>query len=49
MNTYIEDSQSLKPKLNILKKYKLRGISVWVLGSEDPAFWNVLAKETSRK
>ena len=46
---YIEDSKSLKPKLSILKKYKLRGISVWVLGSEDPAFWNVLAKETSRK
>ncbi len=46
---YIEDAQSLKPKLDILKKYKLRGISVWVLGSEGPAFWNTLAKETERK
>ena len=42
---YIEDAQSLKPKLDIFKKYKLRGISVWVLGNEDPAFWGVLKKE----
>ncbi|MEO9145321.1 MAG: glycosyl hydrolase family 18 protein [Ginsengibacter sp.] len=46
---FIEDAQSLKPKLDLLKKYNLRGISVWVLGSEDPAFWNILAKETKRK
>ena len=46
---FIEDAQSLKPKLDLLKKYKLRGISVWVLGNEDPAFWNALSKETKRK
>lgn len=46
---YIEDAQSLKPKLDILEKYKLRGISVWVLGKEDPEFWNVLQKQTTAK
>ncbi|EHQ28662.1 glycosyl hydrolase family 18 protein [Mucilaginibacter paludis] len=46
---YIEDAQSLKPKLDILENYKLRGISVWVLGKEDVAFWDVLKKETRRR
>jgi len=46
---YIEDAQSLKPKLDILAKYKLRGISVWVLGREDKRFWYVLNKETKRR
>lgn len=39
---FIEDGQSLKLKLDLLKKYKLRGISVWVLGREAPDFWKVL-------
>lgn len=43
---YIEDGASLKPKLDILEKYKLRGISVWVLGKESPDFWKVLQKQT---
>jgi spore germination protein YaaH len=46
---YIEDAASLKPKLSILEKYKLRGISVWALGREDVAFWDVLGKMTKRK
>ncbi|MDB4924224.1 glycosyl hydrolase family 18 protein [Mucilaginibacter sp.] len=46
---YIEDAQSLKPKLSILAKYKLRGISVWALGREDIAFWNVLSKEAKKR
>jgi spore germination protein YaaH len=46
---FIEDARSLKPKLDILKKYHLRGISVWVLGDEDPASWAVLKKELSKK
>lgn len=44
---YIEDGASLKPKLDLLKKYNLRGISVWVLGREDPGFWTVLKKQTT--
>jgi spore germination protein YaaH len=46
---FIEDRQSLKPKLEVLKKHHLRGISVWVLGNEDPGFWTVLKKEAPRK
>ncbi|MES1215625.1 MAG: glycosyl hydrolase family 18 protein [Bacteroidota bacterium] len=46
---YIEDGESLKAKLKILEKYKLRGISVWVLGKEAPDFWTVLANETTAK
>ncbi len=45
---YIEDARSLKPKLDLLKKYNLRGISVWVLGREDKGFWDVLNKGTIR-
>jgi spore germination protein YaaH len=45
---YIEDASSFKRKLELLKKYKLRGISVWVLGKEDKSFWEVLAKGTLR-
>jgi spore germination protein YaaH len=46
---YIEDAQSLKPKLDLLQKYTLRGISVWALGREDPASWEVLGKMTKRR
>ena len=45
---FIEDSHSLKPKLDVFKKYKLRGISVWVLGGEDPDFWTVLKQQVSK-
>jgi len=46
---FIEDGRSLKPKLDVLKKYNLRGISVWVLGGEAPDFYTVLKQEVSRK
>ncbi len=46
---FIEDGMSLKPKLDILKKYKLRGISVWRLGTEAPDFWTVLRNNVSKK
>lgn len=46
---YIENGKSLKTKLDILKKYKLRGISVWVLGSEAPDFWTVLQQNVTKK
>lgn len=46
---FVEDGESLKPKLQILKKYKLRGISVWVLGKEAPDFWQVLKESTVKK
>ena len=45
---FIEDGASLKPKLDILKKYHLRGISVWVLGGESPDFWTTLHQNVTR-
>jgi len=43
---FVEDSKSLDAKLDLLGKYKLRGISVWRLGQEDPAVWDVIKKDT---
>lgn len=42
---FLEDAQSLKFKLDILKKYEIRGISVWRIGQEDPAVWEVFSSE----
>lgn len=46
---FIEDGQSLERKLDILEKYKLRGISVWRLGTEAPDFWAALKKKLRKK
>lgn len=37
---FIEDAKSFQAKLELAKRYHLRGISVWKLGLEDPAIWN---------
>jgi len=42
---FIEDARSFLPKFKLAVTNHLRGISVWVLGSEDPEVWNVLKKE----
>jgi spore germination protein YaaH len=39
---YLEDAQSFQAKLELVKSYKFRGISVWRLGHEDPAVWQIL-------
>jgi spore germination protein YaaH len=41
---FIEDAKSFGAKLDFLSKYKLRGISVWRLGQEDTAVWNIVEK-----
>jgi spore germination protein YaaH len=41
---FIEDAKSFLPKFKLAETHHLRGISVWVLGSEDPEIWNVLKK-----
>jgi spore germination protein YaaH len=46
---FLEDAQSFLPKLELAKENHLRGISVWVLGTEDPAVWEVLRKEAKTK
>lgn len=40
---FIENEKSFKAKLQLAKKYKLRGISVFRLGIEDPKVWGVIA------
>jgi spore germination protein YaaH len=39
---WMEDSRAFITKLGLVTKYHLRGYSVWVLGSEDPATWRAL-------
>jgi spore germination protein YaaH len=43
---YLEDAQSFKAKYELLKQFKLRGFSAWVLGNEDQAMWNILSNVT---
>jgi spore germination protein YaaH len=38
---WIEDARAFSAKLELVRKYRLRGYSVWVLGLEDPAVWSV--------
>jgi spore germination protein YaaH len=36
---WIENAQAFAAKIELVRKYKLRGYSVWVLGMEDPKVW----------
>jgi spore germination protein YaaH len=42
---FLENARSFAPKLALVKKYHLRGISVWLLGMGDPKIWPILKKE----
>ena len=39
---YIEDARSFTARLELAKKYDLRGFSAWVLGYDDPQIWKTL-------
>ncbi len=39
---WFENARSLQAKLELAHQMGFRGISAWVLGQEDPAFWNSL-------
>lgn len=39
---WMENARTFVAKLGLVTKYHLRGYSVWVLGSEDPATWSAL-------
>jgi spore germination protein len=45
---FLEDGRSFVPRLDLVDEYGLRGFSVWVLGSEDPAIWDTLRQRGSR-
>lgn len=39
---WFENEQSAQAKFNLVKEYRLRGISYWVLGEDFPANWSLL-------
>lgn len=39
---WLEDARAFTTKLDLVRKYKLRGYSVWKLGDEDPGTWDLL-------
>jgi spore germination protein YaaH len=41
---WLEDARAFAAKLELVSKYHLRGYSVWVLGLEDPATWDVVGR-----
>ena len=45
---WFEDARSLTAKMRLAHQMGFRGISAWVLGQEDPAFWDSLDAWTVR-
>lgn len=43
---FIENARSFSEKLKLVRHYRFRGFSAWVLGYEDPGIWNVLGQQT---
>lgn len=43
---FLEDARSFAAKLELVKKYGFKGISVWRLGHEDPKVWEQLRSTT---
>ncbi len=41
---WVEDERSFQAKLSLVKKYHLRGFSVWRIGLEDPHIWAMLPR-----
>jgi spore germination protein len=41
---FLEERRSFGEKLDLVREKGLRGISVWVLGDEDPGTWKVLSE-----
>lgn len=43
---FLEDARSFAARVPLVDEYRLRGFSVWVLGTEDPAIWNFLRAQS---
>lgn len=39
---WFENAKSIQYKLQLVKKYNLKGIAIWRIGIEDPAIWSVI-------
>ena len=44
---WLEDTQSLTKKLELIKNYNLAGVAEWKLGLEDDSVWDLIAKYVS--
>jgi spore germination protein YaaH len=42
---WYEDRYSTASKMQLVKKYGLRGVAVWRLGYEDPGIWNTIQQQ----
>jgi spore germination protein YaaH len=45
---WLENSRAFMEKRELVKKYNLRGYSVWLLGHEDPRLWDALKRDGGR-
>jgi spore germination protein YaaH len=45
---FLEDARSFAARLDLVRQRELRGFSVWVIGHEDPALWELLPARTGR-
>ena len=41
---WLEDAQSIEPKLQLMKDYQLAGTAAWALGQENSDIWNLIQK-----
>lgn len=46
---WFQDTETLRRRLELVKRYKLRGFSAWRLGHEDPAAWQQAFPLTPRR
>lgn len=42
---WFENSRSLSYKLDLVNKYDIKGIALWRLGQEDPAYWQTMREK----
>lgn len=41
---WVEDENSVKLRMDLVRKYKLKGVAAWVIGQEPPELWPILRK-----
>jgi spore germination protein len=46
---WFENARTLQTKIDLVKKYKLAGISIWRLGYEDQKFWDIIVGSWGKK
>jgi spore germination protein len=46
---FFQDARAFEARLELVRQYKLRGYSVWVLGQEDPKVWQLPLASATRK